>query len=86
MAAGAGCRFAGLRVLHLQRVAWRWVQQNLRPDSQLVSGEELGRAFGRSARWGRYVKRAGHAGLLDEGACLLLTMLMLAHRADTLLY
>lgn len=57
---GRGGRSA--RELHV--AAWEWAQQNRHPDGTLPSGEELGRAYERSSRWGRYVKRAGHSGLL----------------------
>lgn len=50
----------------LQRAAWQWAQRNRRSDGSLVSGDELARAFGRSPRWGRYVKHAGSAGILDS--------------------
>ncbi|KAB8185969.1 DUF2637 domain-containing protein [Microbispora catharanthi] len=41
----------------LQREAWRWAQQNRQEDGDLPSGVAIARAFARSPRWGRLVKR-----------------------------
>ncbi|MEN3533654.1 DUF2637 domain-containing protein [Microbispora sp. ZYX-F-249] len=46
----------------LQREAWQWAQQNRQADGDLPSGVAIARAFARSPRWGRLVKRAGLAG------------------------
>ncbi|MEU7913932.1 hypothetical protein [Microbispora bryophytorum] len=48
----------------LQREAWRWAQQNRQEDGDLPSGVAIARAFARSPRWGRLVKKAGLAGEL----------------------
>ncbi len=48
----------------LQREAWRWAQQNHPADGDLPSGVAIARAFARSPRWGRLVKKAGIAGEL----------------------
>ncbi|WP_328708853.1 DUF2637 domain-containing protein [Microbispora hainanensis] len=48
----------------LQREAWRWAQQNRQADGDLPSGVAIARAFARSPRWGRLVKKAGLAGEL----------------------
>jgi len=49
----------------LQREAWRWAQQNRAADGDLPTGVAIARAFARSPRWGRLVKRAGLAGELS---------------------
>ncbi|MEV4323097.1 DUF2637 domain-containing protein [Microbispora rosea] len=49
----------------LQREAWRWAQQNRQADGDLPSGIAIARAFARSPRWGRLVKKAGLAGELS---------------------
>ncbi|GIH73439.1 DUF2637 domain-containing protein [Sphaerimonospora thailandensis] len=49
----------------LQRVAWRWAQQNRQADGDLPSGVAIAQAFARSSRWGRLVKKAGLAGELS---------------------
>lgn len=43
----------------LQREAWRWAQQNRCASGDLPSGIAIARAFSRSPRWGRLVKKAG---------------------------
>lgn len=48
----------------LQREAWRWAQRNRQADGELPSGVAIARAFARSPRWGRLVKKAGTAGEL----------------------
>ncbi|WP_310741384.1 DUF2637 domain-containing protein [Microbispora sp. H10670] len=48
----------------LQRAAWQWAQQNRQEDGDLPSGVAIARAFARSPRWGRLVKKAGLAGEL----------------------
>lgn len=48
----------------LQREAWRWAQQNRQADGDLPSGVAIARAFARSPRWGRLVKKVGLAGEL----------------------
>jgi hypothetical protein len=48
----------------LQRQAWHWAKANPLPDGVLPTGEAIARAFERSARWGRMVKKAGLAGEL----------------------
>ncbi|MFC0861624.1 DUF2637 domain-containing protein [Sphaerimonospora cavernae] len=49
----------------LQREAWRWAQQNRQEDGDLPSGVTIARAFARSPRWGRLVKKAGLTGELS---------------------
>ncbi|WP_328855381.1 DUF2637 domain-containing protein [Microbispora hainanensis] len=49
----------------LQREAWRWAQQNRQADGGLPSGIAIARAFARSPRWGRLVKKAGLTGELS---------------------
>ncbi len=49
----------------LQREAWRWAQQNRHADGDLPSGVSIARAFARSPRWGRLVKKAGLLGELN---------------------
>ncbi|GIH73420.1 hypothetical protein Mth01_56730 [Sphaerimonospora thailandensis] len=49
----------------LQREAWQWAQQNRHADGDLPSGVAIARAFARSPRWGRLVKKAGLAGELS---------------------
>jgi hypothetical protein len=46
--------------------AWRWAQDNRAADGSLLSGGEIARQYGRHERWGRLVKRAGLAGVLDS--------------------
>ncbi|WP_405087572.1 DUF2637 domain-containing protein [Microbispora sp. NBC_01389] len=48
----------------LQREAWRWAQQIRAEDGDLPTGVAIARAFARSPRWGRLVKKAGLAGEL----------------------
>ncbi|MBP2707402.1 DUF2637 domain-containing protein [Microbispora sp. RL4-1S] len=50
----------------LQRAAWRWAQRNRQEDGDLPSGVAIARAFARSPRWGRLVKKAGLAGELTD--------------------
>lgn len=63
---------AGLPVEHardgraLQQEAWRWALQNRRDDGDLPSGVTIARAFARSPRWGRLVKKAGLTGELAD--------------------
>ena len=52
----------GVNGRDLLRLAWRWVQAHPRPDGSIPSGDDVGAAFGRSGRWGRYIKRAGAEG------------------------
>lgn len=47
-----------VRGRRLQQVAWEWAQAHRGPDGELPSGAEIGRAFHRSPRWGRLVKRS----------------------------
>ncbi|XVQ86415.1 DUF2637 domain-containing protein [Microbispora siamensis] len=49
----------------LQREAWRWAQRKGQEDGDLPSGVAIARAFARSPRWGRLVKKAGLAGELS---------------------
>jgi hypothetical protein len=45
----------------LQRQAWRWALDHLDDHGELPSGEAIAQEFGRSPRWGRFVKRSGKA-------------------------
>ncbi|WP_433432291.1 DUF2637 domain-containing protein [Nonomuraea sp. CA-141351] len=49
----------------LHQMAWRWAQDNCRPDGRLPSGKVIAAQFSRSDRWGRWIKRAGCAGRLE---------------------
>ncbi|MFE3450792.1 DUF2637 domain-containing protein [Nonomuraea sp. NPDC059194] len=51
-------------VVDLHRTAWRWAQSNRLPDGALPSGKAIAFQFERSARWGRWIKKAGLAGEL----------------------
>ncbi|MFF4989762.1 DUF2637 domain-containing protein [Streptosporangium saharense] len=53
----------GVVVLH--REAWRWARENCRLDGTLPSGRAIAERFERSARWGRWIKRAGLTGKLE---------------------
>lgn len=57
------------RVQELHRLAWRWAQDNCRPDGSLPSGKAIAAQFSRSDRWGRWIKRAGCAGRLEPSTC-----------------
>ncbi|MEU7894269.1 DUF2637 domain-containing protein [Nonomuraea sp. NPDC049152] len=46
----------------LRRTAWRWALANRSQDGSLPSGAVIATQFSRSARWGRWIKRAGAAG------------------------
>lgn len=46
----------------LQQQAWQWAQVNIHAGGDLPSGDAIAKAFERSARWGRLVKKAGLAG------------------------
>jgi len=48
----------------LQRCAWQWALANRAHDGSLPSGRAIAAAHGRQERWGRLVKKAGHAGTL----------------------
>ncbi|MFI9559077.1 DUF2637 domain-containing protein [Nonomuraea endophytica] len=48
----------------LRQTAWRWAQANRSLDGSLPSGTVIAAQFSRSARWGRWTKRAGVAGEL----------------------
>ncbi|MEU9891473.1 DUF2637 domain-containing protein [Sphaerisporangium sp. NPDC051011] len=52
----------GSDVAHLHRAAWRWALANRQPDGSLPSGTLIARRFGRSPRWGRWIKNAGLGG------------------------
>jgi hypothetical protein len=52
----------------IQRQAWQWAMANRTPKGDLPPGKAIASQFGRSERWGRLVKQAGHTGLLDAGA------------------
>ncbi|MEQ4719631.1 DUF2637 domain-containing protein [Nonomuraea sp. B19D2] len=56
------------RAQELHRLAWRWAQNNCRPDGRLPSGKAIAEQFSRSDRWGRWIKRAGCAGRLELAA------------------
>ncbi|MFC5833638.1 DUF2637 domain-containing protein [Nonomuraea insulae] len=56
-------------VQELHRLAWRWAQDNCRPDGRLPSGKAIAAQFSRSDRWGRWIKRAGCAGRLEPSTC-----------------
>jgi Protein of unknown function (DUF2637) len=49
----------------VQRAAWRWALANRGSDGSLPSGTVISQKFGRSPRWGRFVKSAGLAGDLN---------------------
>jgi hypothetical protein len=49
----------------LQRQAWQWALAHRAADGSLPSGNAIARAHGRKERWGRLVKNAGQAGVLD---------------------
>lgn len=51
-------------IVDLHRTAWRWAQSNRLPDGALPSGKAIASQFERSARWGRWIKKAGLAGEL----------------------
>ncbi|GIH98187.1 DUF2637 domain-containing protein [Planobispora takensis] len=51
-------------IVDLHRSAWRWAQSNRLPDGSLPSGKSIASQFERSARWGRWIKKAGLAGEL----------------------
>ncbi|MBT2234407.1 DUF2637 domain-containing protein [Nonomuraea sp. NEAU-A123] len=51
-----------IEALGLHRSAWRWAQENRRPDGGLPSGKDIATQFSRSPRWGRWIKNAGLAG------------------------
>jgi hypothetical protein len=46
-------------------LAWQWALANRIGNGSLPSGKDIGREHGRHERWGRLVKRAGLAGVLD---------------------
>jgi hypothetical protein len=46
----------------LQARAWQWALGHRAPDGSLPSGAAISAAYGRQARWGRLVKKAGRAG------------------------
>src|SRR5262245_819371 len=48
----------------LQRCAWQWALANRAHDGSLPSGRAIAAGHGRQERWGRLVKKAGHAGTL----------------------
>jgi hypothetical protein len=52
----------GQRGIDLQRQAWQWAQERLLAEGVMPSGHAIAAAHGRSARWGRNVKRAGLLG------------------------
>jgi hypothetical protein len=54
------------RAQELHRLAWKWAQDNRRPDGRLPSGKAIAAQFSRSDRWGRWIKRAGCAGRLQS--------------------
>jgi hypothetical protein len=51
----------------LRRHAWQWALANRAGDGSLPSGREIARQYGRHERWGRLVKRSGHAGEFADG-------------------
>ncbi|MEU7829516.1 DUF2637 domain-containing protein [Nonomuraea sp. NPDC049129] len=53
---------ADIEIVNLHRSAWRWAQENRRPDGALPSGKVIATQFSRSPRWGRWIKNAGLAG------------------------
>jgi hypothetical protein len=58
-------RFRDHEVADLHRAAWRWAQDNCRPDGSLPSGRVIAAQFSRSPRWGRWIKKTGLAGELS---------------------
>jgi hypothetical protein len=56
------------RPQELHRLAWRWAQDNCRPDGRLPSDKAIAAEFARSDRWGRWIKRARCAGRLERSA------------------
>jgi hypothetical protein len=48
----------------LQRRAWQWALAHRGSDGSLPSASAIDDAHGRQERWGRLVKKAGHAGTL----------------------
>jgi hypothetical protein len=50
----------------LQRRAWQWADANRGGDGSLPSGRAIADQFNRHERWGRLVKRSGHAGELGS--------------------
>ncbi|MEV5576639.1 DUF2637 domain-containing protein [Spirillospora sp. NPDC052269] len=67
-AADEGVHVLPARGQHLQQEAWQWALARRGPDGQLPSGAEIGRAFNRSPRWGRLVKKSGDADLRCLGS------------------
>jgi hypothetical protein len=55
----------GNRTRDLRQTAWQWAQTNRHPDGALPSGKTIAEQFKRSARWGRWIKRAGLEGELE---------------------
>lgn len=51
----------------LQRQAWQWALCNRQSNGYLPTGKAIAQQFGRHERWGRLVKNAGRAGLLQPG-------------------
>jgi hypothetical protein len=56
------------RPQELHWLAWRWAQDDCRPDGRLPSGKAIAAEFARSDRWGRWIKRAGCAGRFERSA------------------
>jgi hypothetical protein len=56
----------GSRARDLRHTAWQWAQTNRQPDGALPSGKTIAEQFKRSARWGRWIKKAGIEGELVE--------------------
>ncbi|MFI6325063.1 DUF2637 domain-containing protein [Nonomuraea sp. NPDC050556] len=63
---GGPPRQRGHAVVDLHRSAWQWAQSNRLPDGALPPGKTIASQFERSARWGRWIKKAGLAGELGS--------------------